>query len=251
MDEWGPYDGRSPKLWPTDTTRLDVPLRVLGPPGEWRVVERRNVARVSAETGTIEDTLTVTPAAGEWHDWSVTLEYEGSATVSPRGVESRAGRPVRFTFERFEPFTDWQVRFFTWTDSTRDPTRDAAAFENLLAAVPALTRNEHRLDYQWFRPGIAALPPARWALEAVATLDLPAGEVYSLRTISDDAVRVWVDGTLVIDHWEPHGSLVDYAAIAPGRHDVRIRYYQLDGWTEIRVDVVKGRARSPGSPGPH
>ncbi len=117
--------------------------------------------------------------------------------------------------------------------------------------MPALTRNEHRLDYQWFRPGIAALPPARWALEAVATLDLPAGEVYSLRTISDDAVRVWVDGTLVIDHWEPHGSLVDYAAIAPGRHDVRIRYYQLDGWTEIRVDVVKGRARSPGSPGPH
>jgi parallel beta-helix repeat protein len=251
VDEWGPYDGRSPKLWPSDTTRLEVPLRVLGPPGAWRVVERRNAAHISAESGEMDDTLTVTPAAGAWHDWSVTLEYEGAATVSPRGVQAPAGRPVRFGFERFEPLTEWQVRFFTWADSTRDPGRDPTAFETLLGGTPALARSEHRLDYQWFRPAIAGLPAARWALEAVSTVDLPAGDVYSLRTISDDGVRVWIDGTLVIDHWQPHGSLVDYAAIAPGRHDVRVRYYQLDGWTEIRVDVVKGSARSPGSPGPH
>ena len=38
VDEWGPYDWKSPKLWPegrSDATPLK--LRVLGPAGEWKV----------------------------------------------------------------------------------------------------------------------------------------------------------------------------------------------------------------------
>jgi hypothetical protein len=185
------------------------------------------------------------------NDWSVTLEYVGAATVSPRGIETPGGQPVRFRYERFEPLSDWQIRFFAWTDPDRDPSNNAAAFDSLLEARPLLSRVEPRLDYQWFTPWIEAVPPARWALEAETTVDLPAGEAYSLRTISDDAVRVWVDRQLVIDHWVPHGSEVDYAPIAPGRHDVRVQYYQVEGWTEIRVDIVKGSARSAGSAGPH
>jgi hypothetical protein len=228
-----------------------VPLRVLGPPGEWRLVDRRGLADVSAQSGTTGDTLIVTPSNGSLRDWSVTLEYIGAATVSPRGIEVPAGRPIRFSFDRFEPLGDWAVEFFTWIDPSRDPLQNATAFESLLAGTPAMTRTEHRLDYQWFTPRIQGLPQARWALDATTSVDLPAGEVYSLRTISDDAVRVWVDGDLVIDNWQPHGSIVDHAEIEPGRHDIRVVHYQVDGWTEIRVEVVKGSARSTGSAGPH
>jgi hypothetical protein len=84
----------------------------------------------------------------------------------------------------------------------------------------------------------------------VTSVELGEG-VYSLRTISDDGIRVWIDGQLVIDHFEPHGSLVDYAPIEPGQHEIRVRYYQLVGWTELRAEIVRGAARSPGSPGPH
>src|SRR5690606_21314692 len=41
---WGPYDWRSPKLWPkgrSDATPLV--LRVLGPEGRWRVVAREGI----------------------------------------------------------------------------------------------------------------------------------------------------------------------------------------------------------------
>jgi hypothetical protein len=62
---------------------------------------------------------------------------------------------------------------------------------------------------------------------------------------------VWIDGRLVIDRWEPHGAEVAYAPIASGRHEVRVLYVQPAGWTEVRVDVVRGDARSAGSPGPH
>jgi hypothetical protein len=54
-----------------------------------------------------------------------------------------------------------------------------------------------------------------------------------------------------IDNWKPHESEVDYAPITPGRHDIRVEYAQVGGWTELRLDIVRGAPRSKGSPGPH
>ncbi|HEU5219809.1 MAG TPA: NosD domain-containing protein, partial [Gemmatimonadales bacterium] len=52
VDEWGPYDWRSPRLWPVDSGRAD-PLRlaVLGPGGRWRVVSRHGIAALSDTSG--------------------------------------------------------------------------------------------------------------------------------------------------------------------------------------------------------
>jgi hypothetical protein len=72
-----------------------------------------------------------------------------------------------------------------------------------------------------------------------------------LRSISDDGIRVYVDGERLIDNWTPHGSEVDNVEIRPGRHELRVEYYQVDGWVELRVEIVRGRQRSTGSPGPH
>jgi parallel beta-helix repeat protein len=74
VDEWGPYDWRSPKLWPVDSSR-SVPLRlaVLGPAGRWSVVGRRGVAGLSRAAGGIGDTIAVTPAAPVACDWELTL----------------------------------------------------------------------------------------------------------------------------------------------------------------------------------
>jgi len=238
VDEWGPYDWQSPKLWPVDSSRA-VPLRlaVLGPEGTWRVVARRGVAAISRAAGSVGDTIAVTPAPDSVGDWEVKLEYRGAATVSPRGLKAAAGRPYRFSYERFEPRIGWTMKFFTWTDSTR-------VFETPINATAA------RLDFEWYRPTLTGLPLAHWSLDATGTVTLAPG-TYTLRTISDDAVRVWVDGLLVIDHWTPHESMVDAAPLTGGRHELRVAYYQVDGWTELRVDIVRGVERSNGSPGPH
>ena len=94
------------------------------------------------------------------------------------------------------------------------------------------------------------IPREFFAAEASGTVDLAPGE-YTMRTISDDGIRVWVDGVLVIDNWKPHESELDFAPLKGGRHEFRAQYYQAGGWYELRLDIVKGHNRSPGSPGAH
>jgi nitrous oxidase accessory protein NosD len=259
VDEWGPYDYRSPKLWPADNGRgATVALQLLGPEvvdpttnGRWRVVEQRGIARLSRRSGTVPDTIVVTPAADAAGDWALTLEYLGAATESPRGERRAARVPYTFGYEHFAPPIDWRARWFAWTDSTRDPARDSVAFAALLHGAPRLEQRVPRLDVQGFGPPVRGLPAERVALEATGTVTLPAGE-YTLRTISDDAVRVWVDGRLVVDAWAPHESAVSYAALDGGTHQLRVQYVQLGGWHELRLDVLRGAPRrSEGSPGPH
>ena len=250
VDEWGPYDWRSPKLWPVDSTHeLPLRLRTLGPAGHWRVASRRGVASLSSETGTIGDTISVTTRPDSVGDWELTLEYTGTSTVSPRGVELAAGVSHRFSYSRFEPQIDWTARFFKWTDSTSDPRKIPDAMNLLAGTAPILTAHLPRLDYEDYS-ALPNLPRENFALEATGSVDLAPGE-YTLRTLSDDGVRVWVDGALVIDDWAPHETAVDFATLAGGHHDLRAQYYQGDGWYELRLDIMRGHDRSPGSPGAH
>lgn len=250
VDAWGPHDGLSPKLWPVDSATAAVRLQVLGPPGAWRVVDQRGLRELPRTTGRMGDTIVVEPLPGAMGDWSIDLEYRGGRVVSPRGTVVTAEVPTRFGFEVFDPIARWDVRFFTWEDPAQDPDRDATAFLDVFSTATVMRRTDARLDYQWFTPRIEGLPRERWAAEATTSVTLDDGE-YSLRTISDGGVRVWVDGALVIDNWAPHGAEVDYAPIAPGRHELRVQYFQLTGWTELRTEIVRGSERSPGSAGPH
>ena len=236
ITEWGPYDWNQPLLWPADSSRrVPLPLRVLGPAGTWRVVGKRGIAQMSLERGRVGDTIVVTPRDAT--DWELQLQHRG------------AGKPVRFAYRYFEPRMDWDARFFVWSDST-DPRTKPDEFARLLTTTPVLVQRAARLDYMWYRPTVKGLPQTKFALSATTRVHLPPG-VFTLRTISDDAVRVWVDDTLLIDAWTPHESLVSTAPITAGAHVLRVMYYQVDGWTELRLDILRGRQRAGGSPGPH
>lgn len=238
VDEWGPFDWRSPKLWPLDSTHADqVRLAVLGPPGSWRLVSRNGVTALSQTSGRVGDTIRVTPSGTSTGNWELVLEYRGGETVSPRGVRSGYGQPYRFSFGLYEPAVTWAVRFFGWSDRN-DLRGRPEAFEPLLRTRPILTREAARLDYMWFRPPIRGIPMEKWALEATTTVALPPGR-HTIRAISDDGVQVWVDGLLVIDNWAPHESAVNLATVGGGRHEIKVRYYQVAGWTELRLEILR------------
>ncbi|HEY0304788.1 MAG TPA: right-handed parallel beta-helix repeat-containing protein, partial [Longimicrobiales bacterium] len=223
VDEWGPYDWRAPKLWPAGSSlATPLKLRVLGPVDSWRVVEDQGIAELSRRQGVAGDTIVVTPAPGRENDFRLTLASKGA----------------RFSYERFQPIGEWDVKFVAYTDSV--------SFD----AAPIVSLKAPRLDYMWYRPTIEGLPQAKFGAIATANVNLGPG-VYTLRTISDDGIRVWVDDKLAIDNWKAHGSEVNAVEIPPGRHTLRVEYYQVDGWVELRVEILRGRQFSAGSPGPH
>ena len=237
VDDWGPYDWRSPKLWP-ESRSDDRPLalRLLGPPGRWRVVARSGIAALSDTSGRVPGRIVVTPdSTAEFEDWTLELEYVGAATTSPRGVRTPAGAPVRVRYRVTQPRTTWQQRIVSWSDSTV-PRRAAHGTDAIFAGAPLLSRATPTLDYQWFRPQVVGIPLDHWALDAHTSLTIPDG-AWELFIISDDGVRVWIDDRLVIDAWTAHESRVDRVPIAPGPHRLRVAYYQIDGWTELRLGV--------------
>ena len=236
VGEWGPYDYRSPKLWPQgapDENPLE--MRVMGPPGRWRLVDAGGGARIVPESGEVPGALTVHAPPKPAADWAIALEYTGAAAVTPFGDSIPAGHPVRFGWSRFFAPIEWHARVHVW-DDTADPRTRPDGFRALLQGTPLLEQRMDRLGWLWYRPRVEGIPAERWALRAEGSVELPPGE-YRIEAISDDGIRVWVDGELAIDAWDPHESRVDTATISGGRHDLAVEYYQVDGWVELSVDI--------------
>lgn len=240
IDEWGPYDGRAPKAWPVRDADSAVVLgqvayRIIGPVGAWHLVAARG-AVVNRTMGKVGDTLLVTPAAGPVVDVDIELEHRGDAVMSSDGAVGRAGDPYRFRLRRFLAPIDWTVQAFAW-DSTTDPRKEGDRHRAAFKASPLATRRDSLLDYVWSTPKHPGFPAQRFLVAAEGTVDLPKTSEYQLVTISDDGIRVWIDNKLAIDHWATHESAVDLADIKPGKHRLRVEYYQVDGWVELRVEI--------------
>ena len=219
VDEWGPYDWTTPKLWPagrSDETPLR--LRVLGPPQKWTL---RSVsgAKASARSGSIPGEIRVTPENRRVIDFTVTLR-------------DAAGRD--FSYSRFFAPVDWRLRFFDASGS-KTPVPDMVLVS---AQKPILETTSDRIDYLSGRAIASGLPNDHVAMIGEGVVDLPKGS-FVLRTISDDGLRVWVDGKLVIDRFDVHESTVDEAPIAGGRHRLRVEYFEHVSWAELRVEIVK------------
>lgn len=54
---------------------------------------------------------------------------------------------------------------------------------------------------------------------------------YLFATVSDDGIRLVIDGTAIIDNWAAHPVTTDYAAVALGEglHDIEVVYYNDTG----------------------
>jgi parallel beta-helix repeat protein len=237
VDDWGPYDWKSPKLWPegrSDATPLK--LRALGPPGEWKVASVRG-ATIEPSSGRVPSTITVTPAASKPIDFDVKLTYVGGAVTGPRGATAAAGTPYSFGYSRFFAPIDWQVRYYTF-DAASGPDKNADAFTRVLAGTPVKTDRREALDYMSGGAIADGLPRDRVALVAEGAVELPAGQ-YSIRTISDDGIRVWMDDERIIDRWTPHESAVDTVPVTGGKRRFKVEYFEIGGFAELRFEILR------------
>jgi hypothetical protein len=235
VDDWGPYDYRSPKLWPVGPlSDRPLRLRVLGPAGRWRLASARG-ATVNASSGNVPGEVTVTPAASAV-EFAIELEYAGARIVTPRGEILEAGAPYRFAYGLFHPAIDWRVNFWKF-DADSDPLTNPEAFAALLKTPPVRVERSGRLAFanaRAFGDGFTT----RIGITAAAQVTLPPGR-YELVVTSDDGIRLWLDDRLVVDDWSIHAPKEDRVPLGGGAHRLRLEYFQNTGAAALQVQIAR------------
>jgi uncharacterized protein YraI len=106
-----------------------------------------------------------------------------------------------------------------------------------LQGNPVLVRNDVDVNFNWGQ--IAAAPgvpadgfSARWT----RTLAFDQG-IYRFYARSDDGVRVWIDGQLIIDQWRDTAPTTYFSeqALAGGQHALRVEYYDNTGGAQVQL----------------
>ncbi len=152
-------------------------------------------------------------------------------------IRTAEGQVYRFSYTRFFAPIEWTIKFFEYGDDT-DPVKQPAAFATLLSGSPVKTVSVNRLDYVSGRALEDGVARDRFAISAEGTTTLPAGQ-YTLRVISDDGVRVWMDGAMILDDWAAHESKVSRVPVGEGRHRFKVEYYDVTGFAELRFDIQR------------
>lgn len=238
VDEWGPYDFKSPKLWPRGKN-ADGSMRfeILGPKGAWNATTFRG-ATLSASSGNVPGWVDVRVTPGKATDLLLDFEFRGAAVTTPLGERIAAGKPVRFQYRQFFTPIDWTVKWFAYDKATQEPRTMLPAFHKLLAeGTPLKVEKTDTVNYAWGGAPVSGAPNDYFATLAEGTFELPAGK-YTLNVTSDDGVRVWVDGKQVIDNWTYHGPTLDTATLElGGAHTIRVEHFEIDGYSTLKVEL--------------
>ena len=235
MTEWGPWDHESPlvrKVQDTgDCVRYDLhnvsPSATVTAKGDGILLEdakgkdARVVALSSAKPGVHSYTLTVKD--GAWQQ-----EIHGELISAT-----------------------WDVTFFKWTESV-DPRNALPAWRKLSQGETAVSGQVKQLafKYGWGGPSdqnlsetitAAKLGGDHFGMIASTKLPLSAG-TWEFTTLSDDGVRVLVDGKPIIENWAWHGPTRDVGTLTLDKDqeaEIVVEHFEIDGYSVLELGITR------------
>ncbi len=102
-----------------------------------------------------------------------------------------------------------------------------------------LTRMDAQVDFPWGgSPPDEAVGGSNFSVRWTGEVSAQFNDTYNFYTITDDGIRVWVDGKLVIDHWAHHGDTEDSGTIdlvAGQFYSIVIEYFQAGGGSIMQL----------------
>ena len=242
MTEWGPYDFRYPLIWrtnPADTSGLltfDIP----GPAGKWRVKHIKGVERLSAQSGSVPGSLTAQRLAGDITDIEIELEYTGGAVTSVFGQKTAKGRPFVFGYRQFFQPVSWDVAWYALDTLAHNPLQTGQLFAPHVRMAPIKKEAVKEIRYAWWGGIKADRQYPQFITLANGTASVAPGE-YELAVTWDDAVRVYVDGKIVLDEWNPSKYRFDESPHRRvklqlgGNHHFMVEHLELGGFATLSV----------------
>nr|WP_101758885.1 PA14 domain-containing protein [Oceanicoccus sp. KOV_DT_Chl] len=95
-------------------------------------------------------------------------------------------------------------------------------------------RVDATVDFNWGTGSpVAGIGNDRFSVRWEGYVIASSTDDFEFRTRSDDGVRLWIDGNLVIDNWTNHGPRYDYSAaialVAGQQYEIRLEYFENGG----------------------
>lgn len=247
---WGPYNFEYPMLWlkSIDSTGI-YHFEVLGKTGSWNIKELNGFEIVEKGKDSFPSSMIAKPVTNSYVKY-IRLAYEGPSYINQFGKEEDTGS--LFEYEEFTPKQQWVTKWFQW-DGSSDPLLANEAFMNLLQSTPVHTDTLSKLDFTWWGAIGKNLPADSFATDAVTTIETEKG-FYDIAVTADDFVRVYVDGKLAIDGWDPKYTLYDEYThhrasieMTKGKHQIRVIHAEKSGIATLMfyMNPVKGKTEMP------
>lgn len=130
---------------------------------------------------------------------------------------------------------------FFFTDETRTQQGlKAEYFDNIdLKGQPKVTRIDPNIDYVWYdgTPD-PSIPADNFGVRWTGVLVSPVPATFKICTFSDDGVRLCIDGKLLIENWDFHGTEKDSVEIFLDQntlHTIKLEYFDGQMGANIKL----------------
>jgi hypothetical protein len=106
-------------------------------------------------------------------------------------------------------------------------------YDNMDFTALTLTRTDPTVNFDW---GTGSPNPSigvdTFSVRWTGQIETPFSQTYTFYTVSDDGVRLWLNGQLIIDNWTDHAPTENSGAVtlAGGqRHNIQMDFYENGG----------------------
>lgn len=105
-------------------------------------------------------------------------------------------------------------------------------------------RDARYIDFDWGKKEpFKGMPEDNFSAVFRTCLVLEEETEVRFRLSSDDGTHLFVDGALVVDNWGAHPTVtkVGKAVLGPGKHELRIHYFEAVLSANLKLEVALGR----------
>ncbi len=238
VNEWGPYNYAYPSIWLDSINGENYQFALLAPAGTWKI--KRTEGFQHANLMQLSDFTKLTGTKEAKAEFLLLeLEFIGNQAITNQfGELIPAGQPILIRFERSEKKLNWTVRWYEYNEMT-DPLQQYDTFKKLAQQKPLQTAQIQQLAYVWWNKPTEAVPADKFATFAATTFNVTKGK-YKLILTSDDGVKLYLDGKLLINNWSIHESLVNEIEVElNGKHTIEIEHFDAAGLSNLEMSIEK------------
>jgi Domain of unknown function (DUF4832)/Domain of unknown function (DUF4874)/PA14 domain/Immunoglobulin I-set domain len=109
-------------------------------------------------------------------------------------------------------------------------------FPNVDLTGDSVTRTDATVNFDWGQGSpLTGVPADNFSVRWTGQVQAQFSETYTFSTVSDDGVRLWINGQLLIDNWTVHAPTENTGTItlvAGQKYDLKMEYFD-SGWGAV------------------